>query len=158
VYASRMAARRKKAKKQTDGDRIRHLLALDASNVMRRLRARQDEMVSLFSRLRDREPLLGTIRTWFPTITLAELNALEPQHQRAVNAFYELLDDLRWYLQYTQDMPRQVALTIQAFITRLETSYGELVVEIGAPHEAGGPVVDAEVVRPAAGGERPSRR
>ncbi len=41
--------------------RTRQLIALDATNVMRRLAARQEEMIALFSRLRDRAPLLQTL-------------------------------------------------------------------------------------------------
>lgn len=39
-------------------ERVRHLLALDAAAVMRRLNDRRDEMVTIFSRQRDREALV----------------------------------------------------------------------------------------------------
>ena len=60
-------AKRAKSKAASAPQRVRHLIALDASNVMRRLEARHAEMVALFSRLRDRAPMLETVHSWFDT-------------------------------------------------------------------------------------------
>lgn len=140
-------ARRKT--KQDQQVRIRHLIALDARNVMKRLASRRDEMVQLFSRLRDREPLLVAVHTWFVTITFGELSILEPHEQNAVSAFYELLADLRWYLQYTQDMPQKLQQRLDQHLKELDERYRELTAAIGPPDAKGGPVVDAKVVRSA---------
>ncbi len=126
--------------------RIRHLLAVDASNVMTRLAARQDTMVGLFSRLRDREPMLTVVDTWHDTITFSELATLEPVEQKSVNRFYELLGELRWYLGYTEDMPVQVQAKLTHFVRRLEASYGELVAVIGPPESDGARLVEVQVV------------
>lgn len=103
-------------------------------------------MVSLFSRLRDRNPMLETVKSWFMTITFADLAALEPVEQAAVNAFYEQLGELRWYLQYTEDMPNQVHLKVAQRVLQLETAYRKLSAVIGPPDAEGAPVIDAEVV------------
>ncbi|MBX5480300.1 MAG: hypothetical protein IRZ16_00405 [Myxococcaceae bacterium] len=126
---------------------MRHLIALDAQNVLRRLRARAEEMVSLFSRLRDRTPMIETARTWFLTITFSELSLLEPAEQKAVNAFYDALDELRWYLQYTEDMPGQVQTRLSQLLRALEEQHRALTLAIGHPDAEGARVVDAEVVR-----------
>jgi hypothetical protein len=89
---------RKRAKSRSDADRVRHLLAVDAATVMARLVKRQAEMVRLFSRLRDRSPLLEVVQSWFQSIKFSELACLEPREQKAITAFYERLADLRWYL------------------------------------------------------------
>ncbi len=140
-----MAPRRKK-RTLDEAARVRHLVSVDAANVMRRLRARQGEMVKLFSRLRDRGPLLGVIHSWYWSITFAELKVVEPFEQKAINEFYEMLGELRWYLQYTEDMPVQVALRITTLARQLEGFYRRLVEAIGPPDGEGAPVVDAEVV------------
>ncbi|MHB8418277.1 MAG: hypothetical protein ACYDCL_09385 [Myxococcales bacterium] len=143
-----MAAR----KRHSEGSvhRIRHLLALDAKNVVDRLEVRLVEMVSLFSRLRDRGPLLTTVQSWFPSAGFGELAQLEPVEQRAVNDFYELLGQLRWYLQYTEDMPLQLERQVGLLFGRLQESHRRLTAVIGASGE-GPAYVDAEVVerRPA---------
>ncbi len=129
--------------------RIRHLIALDAANVMKRLAARRDEMITLFSRLRDREPLLVAVHSWFVTITFGELAVLDPAEQKAVSIFYEALAELRWYLQYTQDMPGKLQQHLDQHLRDLDTRYRELTVAIGPPDAKGGAVVDAKVVRSA---------
>ena len=103
-------------------------------------------MVSLFSRLRDRSPMLEAIGSSFSSITFSDLATLEPVEQTAVNQFYELLDELRWYLQYTEDMPTQVLLKVAVFVGRLETSHRQLTLVIGPASADGAPVVEAEVV------------
>jgi hypothetical protein len=126
--------------------RVRHLIAVDAANVMRRLDQRLPEMVALFSRLRDRAPMLQTVHSWFQTADFADLALLEPPEQLAVNAFYEELGELRWYLQYTEDMPTTVASTVSARSKRLVETHARLVGVIGGPISRGAAAVDAEVI------------
>ncbi len=140
-----MASRRKRTTLEPAA-RVRHLIALDAAGVMKRIRTRHREMVVLFSRLRDREPLLETVRSWFGTISFAELAMLEPAEQRAVSLFYDGLGEVRWYLQYTQDMPLQVHHRVGEFVKELEASHRRLVEAIGPPGADGARIVDAEVV------------
>lgn len=126
--------------------RVRHLLAIDASNVMARLAARQDSMVGLFSRLRDREPMLAVLDTWFDSITFTELSTLEPMEQKSVNRFYELLSEVRWYLAYTEDMPGQLQTKLTAILRRLEAAFRELVSVIGPPEADGARIVEVKIV------------
>ena len=126
--------------------RVRHLVALDAANVMTRLTARYEVMVTLFSRLRDRNPMLQSVNSWFLSIAFADLAALEPFEQNAINQFYSLLGELRWYLQYTEDMPALVRQKVSNFVRRLETAHVKLTQVIGPPDAAGAPVVEGVVV------------
>jgi len=128
--------------------RIKNLIALDAGNVVRRLEARREEMVALFSRLRDREPLLSTINTWFRTVGFGDLAQLELGEQAAVNQFYECLDELRWYFTYTEDMPSTAHQTLNTLQRRLQECHGLLLSALGPPAGVDGTtVVEAEVVR-----------
>src|SRR5512140_2628852 len=137
---------RRKHKAEDPSARVRNLVAIDATNVMRRLAARREEMVTLFSRLRQREPMLETVESWFGSIGFGELCALPARSQAAVNAFYESLGELRWYLQYTEDMPLTVRKTALQHQRRLEVAYARLIEVLGAPDPDGAPVVDADVV------------
>jgi hypothetical protein len=122
-------------------DRVRHLIAIDAANVMRRLDARAAEMVALFSRLRDRAPMLETVHAWFESAGFAE-----PAEQAVVNAFHEELGELRWYFQYTEDMPGTVQTTTAARLKRLHESHARLEAVIGAPQGKVAPAVEVEIV------------
>lgn len=137
-----MGARRK-PKVDPLAVRVRHLVALDATNVLRRLTARQDQMVALFSRLRDRGPLVETLASWFLTARFEDLVALEPLEQRAINDFYAQLDELRWYLRYTEDMPLQVRQRLVKDVRALDEALRALLAVIGGLDDAGAKVVDA---------------
>ncbi|MHB8872707.1 MAG: hypothetical protein ACYC8T_03375 [Myxococcaceae bacterium] len=126
--------------------RVRHLIAIDAAQLLKRLLARQAEMVALFSRLRSRQPMLEAIRTWFATVTFGELALLEPAEQKAVAHFYELLDELRWYLQYTEDMPGKLLQELAKLAIGLEKAHRQLVAAIGPADAEGVRVIDAEFV------------
>lgn len=152
-----MAARRAKKAPRTIDDpvaqrdrematRVRNLIAHDAANVLRRLEQRETEMVSLFSRLRDRQPMLQTIHSWFPTATFSELARLTVVEQAAVNVFYEELSQLRWYCQYTEDMPSTAHATIHSLIGRLDTAHRALTQVLGSPLTGTVQVVEVEVV------------
>jgi len=144
VTAKRRAPRKKT--RATPAARVRHLVALDAQNVMHRLDARADEMVGLFSRLRTRTPMLEATESWLPTASFGELVQLEPHEQAAVSDFHEALGALRWYFEYTEDMPGTVQATAAAHLTRLREAHARLRAVIGAPREQGAPAVDASVV------------
>jgi hypothetical protein len=126
---------------------VRHLLALDAQAVLARLDTKQDEMVALFSRHRSREPLLTVLRSHYTTITFPLLAVLEPHEQRAVHAFHQALDELRWYVHYTEDMPSTVRTTLALQARRLAELGRELFAVIGGPDAEGAPVVDGATVR-----------
>jgi hypothetical protein len=138
---------RKRAKSRSDADRVRHLIAVDAATVMSRLGKRHAEMVRLFSRLRDRSPLLEVVQSWFQSITFGELACLEPREQRAITAFYEHLADLRWYLQYTEDMPLQVGTHVTQFVRELAAAHRALTEQIGPPDAEAAEVIEVRVVK-----------
>jgi len=128
-------ARRKKLDETPP--RVRNLIALDAALIMRRLGARRDEMFTLFSRLRSREPMLSTIATRFTSATFHDLVHLPEKEQAVVHGFYERLDEMRWYFTYTEDMPSTVQQTFTALHRRLEEAYRLLVVALGPPVQGG---------------------
>ena len=136
-------------KKRDTGERVRHLIAVDTATVMKRLESRHGEMVRLFSRLRDRSPLLEVVHSWFESITFTELAAIEPHEQKAVNVFYDLLGDLRWYLQYTEDMPLQVQQRVVKFLHELRVAHRALTEVIGPADAGGAEVIEARVLRKA---------
>lgn len=139
-------ARRKKADEMAA--RVRNLLAMDAAGIMRRLEARRDEMFALFSRLRSREPLLGTITSRYATGAFEHLVHLSEQEQAVVDHFYERLDELRWYFTYTEDMPGTAQQIFSKLHKRLEEAYRVLVVTLGPPVPPDGArVVDVQAVR-----------
>ena len=152
--------RRKKA--DEEAIRVRNLIALDSGNIMRRLAARSEEMMNLFSRLRSREPLLSTIASRFPSATFHDLVCLPVHEQAVVNTFYECLDEMRWYFTYTEDMPLTARQVAEGLVRRLEEAHRQLIVVIGPAARADQTVVVEgqviEVSTPALAKAAPRRR
>jgi len=126
-------------------ERVRNLVALDAAAVMARVEAHRDEMITLFSRHRDREPLLTPLRSLRSGAGFDDLSHLEPPQQTAVVGFYEELAALRWYFTYTDDMPGTAQRVFEQRHHRLCEAYARMVSALGA-------------AAPSAPGKRPARK
>lgn len=120
-------------RRTSSADRIRHLIVLDAQGVVRRLSAQLGAMIELFSRHRDRDPLLAPLRSWIPSATFAQLAELEPDEQRALGQFLEELEALRWYCRYTDDMPNTAQARLARFAGQLESAARALIDTIHLP-------------------------
>jgi hypothetical protein len=135
---------KKKVARDEPARRVRHLLVLDATTLLTRLGAHSDEMVRLFSRLRDRGPLLAATHTLWPTVGFESLATLPAVEQRAAAAFFELVGELRWYLSYTEDMPTQLRTSVAGFIERLQQACAVLIGVLGPVEADGARIVDAQ--------------
>jgi hypothetical protein len=109
----------------------RHVLVLESKALMVRLAARQDEMVALFSRLRNREALLAPFHSLMDSMDFSHLVLLSPDEQQHVTGFRELVNEMKWYLMFTEDMPTQVQLKLTSFIKRLEVAFSALSWSLG---------------------------
>ena len=114
------------ARRTSERERVLSLIALDATAVMKRLSERNEQMVLLFSRERDRNALLSPLRSWLMTARFPEIALLLPEQQVAVQEFYERLDALAWYFRYTNDMPGTVAESFALHLRALDASYHRL--------------------------------
>lgn len=119
------------ARRPSEVDRIVSLIALDADALVKRLAERKDEMVAMFSRHREREPLLSPLRSWVPSASFQEIVLLSPALQAAVSGFYEELDALRWYFRYTNDMPGTAQQVFAHHLRKLEAAHARLVEALG---------------------------
>jgi hypothetical protein len=121
-----MVAKRKSTKASHAPSPIRHVITLEATSLMLRLAQRQGEMVSLFSRLRDREALLAPFHSLLDSIAFESVASLTEPEQKSLSDFRELIHEMKWYLKFTEDMPTGVQLKLTSFIKRLEAAYAEL--------------------------------
>ena len=119
------------ARRPSESQRIRNLIALDARALMARLEARKDDMIAMFSLHRDREPLLSPLRSWVPSASFQDMAVLSPREQGAVAAFYEALDSLRWYFRYTSDMPGAAQRSFALHRKALRAAHEALCVALG---------------------------
>lgn len=108
----------------TRADRLRLLLAMEVARVVVQLRERLEFMVTIWSRHRSREPFLDTLFTRWRTAALPDLVLLEPEQVRALEGFYAVVDDLRLYLTWTDDMPVTLHDALEARLVEL-TEFAE---------------------------------
>lgn len=129
---------------EADTAKVRHLIVLDAQEVMTRLTEKQDEAVGLFSRLRTRDGMVELCRSTFGTVTFSDLARLSPEEQAAVFEFHRVLDRLRWYVRSTEDMPSTVKSTVSQYVRTLGELHRELGARLGTPDALGKPILQHE--------------
>lgn len=115
-------------------------------------------MVALFSRRRDRSLLLRVVASSLPSAGFQELALLSPGEQLATSAFCEALEELRWYLEHTEDMPQTLLLRMGPLVQALGERHAALVAVLGAPDGIAGPVIEAPARPVREPGLRPARR
>lgn len=85
--------------------RLRLLLGLEIRRIVVGLESRRELLASLWGRSRAREPMLQTIHSRWAGVQMHHLLILEPEEIVALEAFYGLLDEVRIYVSFTDDMP-----------------------------------------------------
>lgn len=106
----------------TRADRLRLLLAMEVARIVVQTRERLEFMVTIWSRHRSREPFLDTLFTRYRTAALPDLLLLEGEQVRALESFYAIVDDLRLYLTWTDDMPVTLHDALEARLVDLTES------------------------------------
>ena len=102
----------------SDGAQVARVLAWEVARVVRQLAERKRWLLRVWSRHRARQPILDTIFVRWNTATVSELAALPPHVLDALEAFYAVVEDLRLYVQFTEDMP----LALEEELDRLQAT------------------------------------
>jgi len=109
-------------------ERLRRLLALEIARIVEDLEAREEFLVEIWSRHRDRGPFIDTLHTRWRTLTLPDMATLDGEVLVALESFYRELDDLAMYFRFTQDMPTTLADTYRDGLRRL-AAYAKIAIE-----------------------------
>ncbi len=96
------------------------LLKLDANNVFNRIRDRKNEYLEIFAlrRTRDHFPMIFNNR--YEKTTVSDLAHCSTDLIEILDQFYSMVDDIKWYLFKTEDMPNTVEDYIERRIIRLK--------------------------------------
>jgi hypothetical protein len=104
---------------ETRASRIALLLVFEIQRIVRHLRIRRTMLVKTWSRFRAREPFLETMFSRWRTLDLRDL-ALLPEHvHQPLEMFFEELDDFRYYVSFTDDMPTTLEDQYDVSLARL---------------------------------------
>ena len=100
--------------------RVLTLLKLDARNLLGKVRHRRSEYMHLFSAQRIRDHFPQVFKNRYEGTSLADLKCCSSEVIVALDNFYKKADELRWYLQTTEEMPGTVDERVAHFISELE--------------------------------------
>lgn len=112
--------------------RMLMLLKLDARRLFERIKYRAPEYMYDFSlkRTRDHFPEIFTNR--YDTVAIKELMLCGPEVLVGLDQYYSKVDEMRWYLNHTQDMPNRVEDRLNGHIRELEKYFQTLNLYIDA--------------------------
>jgi hypothetical protein len=115
-----------KVKTNSHSERILMLLKLDAKRLYERVKYRAPEYVAEFSLKRTRDHFPEIFKNRYDETNIRELMLCGPEVIAGLDQFYSKIDEMRWYVNHTQDMPSRVEDKIYSHIRELETYYETL--------------------------------
>jgi hypothetical protein len=115
-----------KIKTSEQSERILMLLKLDAQRLFERIKYRAPEYVSEFSLKRTRDHFPAIFKNRYDETQIRELMICGPEVIVGLDHFYSKVDEMRWYVNHTQDMPSKVEDKIYSHIRELEVFYNTL--------------------------------
>jgi uncharacterized coiled-coil DUF342 family protein len=106
--------------------RMLMLLKLDAQRVFERIKYRAPEYMYEFSLKRSRDHFPEVFKNRYETTSIKELMLCGQEVLAGLDQFYTKVDEMRWYLNHTQDMPNRVEDKIGSHIRELEKLFSTL--------------------------------
>ena len=115
-----------KVKTNEQSERLLMLLKLDAQRLFERVKYRAPEYVAEFSLKRTRDHFPAIFKNRYDETQLRELMICGPEVIIGLDQFYSKIDEMRWYVNHTQDMPSKVEDRIYSYIRELKVFYETL--------------------------------
>ena len=98
----------------------------DSNSLYDRLISREKEYLKILSLKRTRSHFQELFKSHYDTIRIEELKCFSVDLINAINSFYLVVADLKWYLSYTEDMPMVVQDKIEIELKNLDKCYSTL--------------------------------
>lgn len=108
------------------------LLKLDALRLFERIKYRAPEYMYDFSLKRTRDHFPEVFKNRYDEVTINELMLCGQEVIAGLDQFYTKVDEMRWYLNHTQDMPNRVEDKLHSHIRELEKLFQTLNLYIDA--------------------------
>jgi hypothetical protein len=108
------------------------LIRSDASFLFEKIVQRRADYLYVFSLKRSREQYHDVFFSRYNGTDLKSLAEINTDTLMAIESFYQLTDQLKWYLLYTKDMPPQVEDRLDFFITKIRKKFETLELYIHA--------------------------
>ena len=102
--------------------RVLMLIKLDANNLFNRIRSRKTEYLEIFALRRTREHFPMIFNNRYETTSLESLIHCSTELITTLDQFYTPVEEMKWYLFQTEDMPN----TVEDYIDRKIVRMGKL--------------------------------
>ena len=112
------------------------VIRLDVQRVFERIKYRQPEYMQYFSAKRSRDHFGEVFKHRYDDIRVSDLLRCGEEVIIGLDQFYAKVDDLKWYLMVTEDMPGVVQEYVDRIVIELEEAYELLHLYINAELES----------------------
>lgn len=109
-----------------DRQRMLMLLKLDSKRLFERIKYRAPEYMYEFSLKRTRDHFPDVFKNRYEMISIKDLMLCGQEVIAGLDQFYTRVDEMRWYLNHTQDMPNRVEDKVHTYVRELEKLYETL--------------------------------
>ncbi len=115
-----------KIKISEETQRMLMLLKLDAKRLFERIKYRSPEYMYEFSLKRSRDHFPAVFNNRYESSTIRDLMLCGQEVIAGLDQFYSLVDEMRWYLNHTQDMPNRMEDKVLSYVRELEKLFETL--------------------------------
>jgi len=115
-----------KIKISEETQRMLMLLKLDAKRLFERIKYRSPEYMYEFSLKRSRDHFPAVFNNRYESSTIRDLMLCGQEVIVGLDQFYSLVDEMRWYLNHTQDMPNRMEDKVHSYVRELEKLFDTL--------------------------------
>jgi hypothetical protein len=99
--------------------KVSQLLVLEIQRILEDMYLREDFLVNIWSKHRDRGPFIDTVFSRWHTVDFDTLIELDITQVSILEQFYRELEDLRFTFQYTDAMPTTLRQVYHSSLSRL---------------------------------------
>lgn len=108
------------------------LFKLDVKNLYERLSNRKHEYLMIFAMKRNRSHFDTIFKSRFESATFDDLANCDEDTIMALDQFYSYVEEIKWYLDHTQDMPNTIDDELTRMFHRLDQYYNTVMLYIDA--------------------------
>jgi Mg2+ and Co2+ transporter CorA len=115
-----------KIKISEETQRMLMILKLDDKRLFERIKYRSPEYMYEFSLKRSRDHFPAVFNNRYESSTIRDLMLCGQEVIAGLDQFYSLVDEMRWYLNHTQDMPNRMEDKVHSYVRELEKLFETL--------------------------------
>lgn len=107
-------------------------IKLDSRFLYDKVVNRRAEYISILSLKRTRAHFKDVFSNKYHSVGLNELKALEEDTVISVMQFYQEVEELKWYLEHTEDLPGTIENQVEKEVKRVERFYDTMCLYLDA--------------------------